>query len=85
MDDTLGLSERLRIVAEVTLNHDSQWAAINAVVGKLGMGAAETVRKMGARGRGFELQLAAVRIDSSARLAADTCLRAAARLDSTSR
>jgi transposase len=33
------------MVAEVTPNHDSQWAAINAVAQKLGVGTAETVRK----------------------------------------
>ena len=33
------------MVAEVTPNYDSQWAAINAVAQKLGMGTAETVRK----------------------------------------
>ena len=40
------LRERaVRMVAEVTPNHDSQWAAINAVAQKLGVGTAETVRK----------------------------------------
>jgi transposase len=39
------LRERaVRIVFEVTSN-DSQWAAINAVAQKLGVGTAETVRK----------------------------------------
>ena len=33
------------MVAEVTPNYDSQWAAINAVAQKLGVGTAETVRK----------------------------------------
>jgi transposase len=40
------LRERaVRMVAEVTPNHDSQWAAIGAVAQKLGVGSAETVRK----------------------------------------
>jgi transposase len=40
------LRERaVRMVAEVTPNYDSQWAAINAVAQKLGVGTAETVRK----------------------------------------
>jgi transposase len=40
------LRERaVRMVAEVTTNYDSQWAAINAVAQKLGVGTAETVRK----------------------------------------
>ena len=40
------LRERaVRMVAEVTPNDDSQWAAINAVAQKLGVGTAETVRK----------------------------------------
>ena len=40
------LRERaVRMVAEVTPNYDSQWAAINAVAQKLGIGTAETVRK----------------------------------------
>jgi transposase len=39
------LRERaVRMVAEVTPNYDSQWAAIGAVAQKLGLGAAETVR-----------------------------------------
>ena len=40
------LCERaVRMVSEVTPNYDSQWAAINAVAQKLGIGTAETVRK----------------------------------------
>ena len=40
------LRERaVRMVAEVTPNYDSQWAAISAVAQKLGIGTAETVRK----------------------------------------
>jgi transposase len=40
------LRERaVRMVVEVTPNYDSQWAAINAVAQKLGIGTAETVRK----------------------------------------
>ena len=40
------LRERaVRMVAEVTPNYDSQWAAIVAVAQKLGVGTAETVRK----------------------------------------
>ena len=40
------LRERaVRMVFEVTPNHDSQWAAINTVAQKLGVGTAETVRK----------------------------------------
>ena len=40
------LRERaVRMVAEVTPNYDSQWAAIGAVAQKLGVGTAETVRK----------------------------------------
>lgn len=40
------LRERaVRMVSEVTPNCDSQWAAINAVAQKLGIGTAETVRK----------------------------------------
>src|ERR687893_2490065 len=40
------LRERaVRMVAEATPNYDSQWAAINAVAQKLGVGTAETVRK----------------------------------------
>jgi hypothetical protein len=35
------------MVAEVTPNYDSQWAAINAVAQKLGGGTAETVRGPG--------------------------------------
>ncbi len=46
------LRERaVRMVAEVTPNYDSQWAAINAVAQKLGVGTAETVRKRSARPR----------------------------------
>ena len=33
------------MVFEVTPNYDSQWAAINAVAQRLGVGTAETVRK----------------------------------------
>src|SRR3954465_3697541 len=40
------LRERaVRMVAEVTPNYDSQWAAIGAVAQKLGVGTAETGRK----------------------------------------
>src|SRR5829696_5401602 len=40
------LRERaVRMVAEVTPNYDSQWAAIGAVAQKLGVGSTETVRK----------------------------------------
>jgi transposase len=40
------LRERaVRMVFEVTSHYDSQWAAINAVAQKLGVGTAETVRK----------------------------------------
>src|ERR687894_2470123 len=40
------LRERaVRMVAEVSPNYDSQWAVINAVAQKLGVGTAETVRK----------------------------------------
>ena len=40
------LRERaVRMVFEVTPNYDSQWAAIGAVMQKLGVGTAETVRK----------------------------------------
>jgi transposase len=40
------LRERaIRMVVEVGPNYDSQWAAINAVAQKLGVGTAETVRK----------------------------------------
>ena len=40
------LRERaVRMVAEVTPNYDSQWAAMSAVAQKLGVGTAETVRK----------------------------------------
>ena len=40
------LRERaVRMVVEVTPNYNSQWAAINAVAQKLGVGTAETVRK----------------------------------------
>jgi transposase len=40
------LRERaVRMVFEVPPNYDSQWAAINAVAQKLGVGTAETVRK----------------------------------------
>jgi transposase len=39
------LRERaVRMVAEIRPDHDSQWAAICAVAGKLGVGAPETVR-----------------------------------------
>ncbi len=39
------LRERaVRMVAEVTPNYDSQWAAINAVAQKLGVGTAELKR-----------------------------------------
>lgn len=41
----LELRERaVRMVAEVTPDYDSQWAAICAVAGKLGIGSAETLR-----------------------------------------
>ena len=40
------LRERaVRMVAEVTPNYDSQWAAIGAVAQELGVGSTETVRK----------------------------------------
>jgi len=40
------LRERaVRMVAEVTPNYDSQWAAIGAVAQQLGVGSSETVRK----------------------------------------
>jgi transposase len=40
------LRERaVQMVVEVTPNYYSQWAAINAVAQKLGVGTAETVRK----------------------------------------
>ena len=39
------LLRAVRMVVEVTPNYDSQWAAINAVAQKLGIGTAETVRK----------------------------------------
>jgi transposase len=40
------LRERaVRMVAEVTPDYESQWAAIRAVAQKLGIGSAETVRK----------------------------------------
>jgi len=40
------LRERaVRMVAEVTPDYPSQWAAINAVAQKLGIGTAETLRK----------------------------------------
>ena len=40
------LRERaVRMVVEVTPNYNLQWAAINAVAQKLGVGTAETVRK----------------------------------------
>src|SRR5206468_810221 len=40
------LRERaVRMVAEVTPNYESQWAAIGAVAQKLGIGSSETVRK----------------------------------------
>ena len=40
------LRERaVRMVGEVGSNYESQWAAINAVAQKLGVGTAETVRK----------------------------------------
>ena len=40
------LRERaVRMVAEVTPNYESQWAAIGAVVQKLGIGSSETMRK----------------------------------------
>jgi len=39
------LRERaVRMVAEVRPDYDSQWAAISAVAGKLGVGSAETLR-----------------------------------------
>jgi transposase len=39
------LRERaVRMVAEVRPDYDSQWAAISAVAGKLGIGSAETLR-----------------------------------------
>ena len=42
----LELRERaVRMVAEVTPDYPSQWAAINAVAQKLGIGTAETLRK----------------------------------------
>jgi transposase len=40
------LRERaVRMVAEVRENYPSEWAAINAVASKLGVGTAETLRK----------------------------------------
>ena len=49
------LRERaVRMVAEVTPNCDSQWAAINAVAQKLGVGTAETVRKWVRQAEGQE-------------------------------
>jgi transposase len=40
------LRERaVRMVAEVSADHGSQWAAINAVAQKLGVSTAETVRR----------------------------------------
>ena len=40
------LRERsVRMVAEVRPNYESDWAAITAVAGKLGIGTAETLRK----------------------------------------
>ena len=38
------LRERVRMVAEVRPQYPSQWAAITAVAGMLGIGAAETLR-----------------------------------------
>ena len=35
----------VRMVAEVRPNYESEWAAINAVAQKLGIGTAETLRK----------------------------------------
>jgi transposase len=40
------LRERaVRMVAEISEDYPSQWAAIEAVAGKLGIGSAETLRK----------------------------------------
>lgn len=41
-----------RMLAEIRPDYRSQWAAICEVAGKLGIGAPETVRHLGAPGRG---------------------------------
>jgi transposase len=54
------LRERaVRMVAEVTPNYDSQWAAIGAVAQKLGVGTAETVRKWVRQATGMPSRLSA--------------------------
>lgn len=42
----------VRMVAEVMPDYPSQWAAIEAVAARLGVGTAETLRKVGAPGGG---------------------------------
>ena len=47
------LRERaVRMVAEIDGNHESEWAAMSEVARLLGIGTAETVRKVGPPGRG---------------------------------
>jgi len=59
------------MVAEVTTNYDWQWAAINAVAQKLGVGTAKTVRKWVCQGEIDAGQRPGTPTDESAELAQD--------------
>jgi transposase len=58
----------VRMVAEVRPNYDSDWAAINAVAQKLGIGTAETLRKWVRQDQVDGGQRAGVSTDESAEL-----------------
>jgi transposase len=58
----------VRMVAEVRPNCESDWAAITAVVQKLGIGAAETLRKWVRQAQVDTGQRAGVSTDESAEL-----------------
>ncbi len=64
------LRERaVRMVAEVRPDYPSQWAAIAAVAGKLGIGTAETVRKWVRRAEVEAGTRPGVRIEQAAEVA----------------
>jgi transposase len=58
----------VRMVAEVTPDYGSQWATINAVAQKLGVGTAETVRKWVRQAETDAGQRAGTTTDESAEL-----------------
>jgi transposase len=58
----------VRMVAEVRPNYESDWAAITAVAQKLGIGAAETLRKWVRQAQVDTGQRAGVSTDESAEL-----------------